>query len=82
MRAVINWTVADSRPDYRRKSVPARPVARPVQAQPKPAAKQAAKPRPARELPTPDYLPRWTARRRLDTGREHAQWQRAFDSAA
>ena len=82
MRAVINWTVADARPEYRRKPVPVRPVAKPVQARPRPVARQAARPQPARELPAPDYLPRWTARRRLDTGREHAQWQKAFDSAA
>ncbi|MGZ4663421.1 MAG: hypothetical protein ACXVYB_19300 [Arthrobacter sp.] len=76
LRAVINWTVADPAPGYRRKPVQTRPVARPVQARPVPALK------PARELPAPDYLPRWTASRRLDAGREHAQWQKTFDNAA
>lgn len=32
------------------------------------------------ELPAPAYLPRWTARRRLDAEREHAQWQEWFDA--
>ena len=67
MRAMINWTVADPRPSYPRKPVQTRPVA---------------KLKPARELPAPDYLPRWTASRRLDAGREHAQWQTKFDNAA
>ena len=84
-RAVITWTVADSKPTYRRGHVQTRPVARPVQTRPvtKPVqTRPAAKPKPARELPAPDYLPRWTASRRLDAGREHAQWQEQFDSAA
>ena len=67
--AVINWTVADSKPNYRRESVQTRPVAK-------------LNPKPARELPAPEYLPRWTASRRLDAGREHAQWQKKFDNAA
>ncbi len=33
------------------------------------------------ELPAVAYLPRWTARRRLDAGRELAQWQAWFDAA-
>jgi hypothetical protein len=32
-------------------------------------------------LPAPTYLPRWTARRRLDAERELAQWQEWFDRA-
>ena len=35
----------------------------------------------SRELPAPSYLPRWTARRRLDAEREHIQWQEWFDGA-
>ena len=80
MRAVVNWTVADPRPSYPRKPVQTRPVAKPVQTRPKPKPVQT--PEPARELPAPDYLPRWTASRRLDAGREHAQWQKKFDNAA
>ncbi len=34
-----------------------------------------------RELPAVAYLPRWTARRRLDAARERAQWQEWFDAA-
>ena len=34
-----------------------------------------------RELPTPAYLPKWSALRRLDAKREHAQWQEWFDAA-
>jgi hypothetical protein len=85
MRAVINWTVADPKPSYTRKPVQTRPVAKPVQTRPKPKPVQTRpelKPKPARELPAPDYLPRWTASRRLDAGREHAQWQKKFDNAA
>ncbi|WP_090576724.1 hypothetical protein [Arthrobacter sp. ov407] len=76
MRAVINWTLADPKPNYPRKPVQTRPVAKPVTTRPEPKSK------PARELPAPDYLPRWTANRRLDAGREHAQWQKKFDNAA
>ena len=76
MRAVITWTVADAKPSYPRKPVRTRPVAKPVQTRP------VAKPKPVRELPAPVYLPRWTASRRLDAGREHAQWQKMFDNAA
>jgi hypothetical protein len=79
MRAVINWMVADARPSYPRKPVQTRPVAKPVQTRPKPRPVQT---RPARELPALEYLPRWTASRRLDAGREHAQWQKTFDNAA
>jgi hypothetical protein len=35
----------------------------------------------SREPPAPAYLPRWTARRRLDARRELAQWQEWFDAA-
>ncbi|MCB5274253.1 hypothetical protein BJG92_01783 [Arthrobacter sp. SO5] len=74
MRAVITWTVADVKPNYRRRPVQTRPVARPVQTRPAP--------KPARELPAPGYLPRWNAGRRLEAGRELAQWQKEFDQAA
>ena len=37
---------------------------------------------PARELPSPDYLPRWTATRRFHSDREHDDWQKRFDSVA
>lgn len=49
----------------------------------KPARKPAPKlkPQPVPELPAPEYLPRWTATRRMNAGREHAQWQREFDRA-
>ena len=33
------------------------------------------------ELPEPNYVPRWTARRRLEAAREHAQWQEWFDAS-
>lgn len=35
-----------------------------------------------RESPAPAYLPRWTARRRLEARRELAAWQAWFDAAA
>jgi hypothetical protein len=85
MRAFINLTVADSKPNRRPapRSVQTRPVARPVRTRPMAkSVRTRPEPKPARELPSPDYLPRWTARRRLDAGREHAQWQREFDHAA
>ena len=87
--ACIRWWIAFAvvRPNQPRRPVQARPVAklvqtrpmaRPVQARPAPRPKR---PVPVRELPAPDYLPRWTASRRLDAGREHAQWQEKFDNA-
>jgi hypothetical protein len=83
VRAVIHWTVADAKPNYRREPVQTRPVAKPVQTRAVAMPVQTrAVAMPARELPAPDYLPRWTAGRRLDTGREHAQWQKKFDDAA
>ena len=80
----IRWWIAavaeaKPKPSRARKPVQTRPVAKPVQTRPRPKPK---KPEPVRELPAPDYLPRWTASRRLDAGREHAQWQAKFDSAA
>ena len=81
--ACIRWWIAalaGPRPGHTRKPVPARPVARPVQTRPQPKPKP--KTEPVRQLPAPDYLPRWTASRRLDAGREHALWQEKFDSAA
>ncbi|GIU55216.1 hypothetical protein [Arthrobacter sp. NicSoilC12] len=87
MRAVINWTVADTRPSYPRKPVQTRPVAKPVQTRPKPKPVQTRpepthKSKPAREIPALEYLPRWTANRRMEAGLEHAQWQKNFDNAA
>lgn len=32
-------------------------------------------------LPAAAYLPRWTAMRRRDARREHAQWQEWFDAS-
>lgn len=94
--ACVRWWImasAVARPSYPRQPLPTRPVARPVQTRPvqtrpvqtrpvqtRPGPKPRT-PAPARELPAPDYLPRWTASRRLDAGREHAQWQEMFDSA-
>lgn len=80
--ACIRWWIAlaaetGPKPSRPRKPVPARPVARPVQTRPGPKPR---KPAPVREVPAPDYLPRWTASRRLDAGREHAQWQKSFDT--
>ena len=88
--ALVAWkrhAAADTRPSYPRKPVQTRPVSKPVQTRPKPKPVQTrpepkSKPQPAREMPAPEYLPRWTANRRLDAGREHAQWQKTFDSAA
>ena len=84
--ACIRWwiaavVVARPKPNLTRRPVQTRPVARPVQTRPQPKPKKP-EPKPVRELPAPDYLPRWTASRRLDAGREHAQWQKLFDSAA
>jgi hypothetical protein len=90
--ACIRWwmaafAVAGPRPSHPRKPVQSRPVARPIQTRPvakpiqtRPEPKPR-KPEPVREPPSPDYLPRWTASRRLDTGLEHAQWQKSFDDA-
>jgi hypothetical protein len=82
--ACIRWWIAAvavvrPKPGHTRKPVQTRPVAKPVPTRPQPHPR---KPEPVRELPAPDYLPRWTASRRLDAGREHAQWQEKFDSAA
>lgn len=80
----IRWWIATvvearPRPSHTRKPVPTRPVAKQVQTRPEPKPKKP-QPKPVRELPAPDYLPRWTASRRLDAGREHAQWQKQFDN--
>ena len=87
MRALINLAAANSKPTYPRKPVQTRPVGKPVQTRPvaKPVQTRTAakpQPQPARELPAPDYLPRWNPGRRQDVGRELAQWQKDFDSAA
>lgn len=79
--ALVAWMrhdAADTRPSHPRKPVQTRPVAKPVRTRPE----LVSKPTPARVMPAPDYLPRWTANRRLATGREHAQWQKKFDNAA
>ena len=78
---------ADTRSRYPRKPVQTRPVVKPVQTRPRPKPVQTGpepthKSKPSREMPAPAYLPRWTANRRLEAGREHAQWQKYFDSAA
>ena len=85
VRAFINLAAADAKPTYPRKPLQRRPLqtrpaAKPVQT--RPVAKPKPKPEPARELPAPDYLPRWNPGRRQDAGRELAQWQKDFDSAA
>lgn len=68
---LVVYIVADSK---KRSTAP-----RPVQTRPDPKPR---KPRPVREPPAPEYLPRWTASRRLDASHEHAQWQKNFDNAA
>jgi hypothetical protein len=82
--ACIRWWItavvmARPKPTTTRQPVHTRPLAKPVQTRPQPKPR---KPEPVRELPAPSYLPRWTASRRLDAGREHAQWQQSFDNAA
>ena len=54
-----------------------RPVAKGV-----PDAPVRPKTSPARKLPSPDYLPRWTTTRRFHSDREHDDWQKRFDSVA
>jgi hypothetical protein len=76
---------ADAMPSYALRPVRTRPVAPPAQYRPEPTSVQTRpgpKAKPDRDIPAPDYLPRWTANRRLDAGREHAQWQHKFDNAA
>ena len=80
--ACIRWWIAAAaeakpKPIHTGKPVQTRPEVNPRRkhAQTRPEAK----PRPVRDLPAPDYLPRWTASRRLDTDLEHALWQEAFD---
>ena len=86
--ALVAWKrhhTADTRSSYPRKAVQTRPVARPVQSRPRPVQTRpepTRKSKPAHEMPAPAYLPRWTANRRLEAGREHAQWQKNFDNAA
>ncbi|MGP4032504.1 hypothetical protein [Pseudarthrobacter sp. 1C304] len=83
VRALLTMTSAGPTPDRRRASRPvqSRPVSRSVQVRPAPQPVRA-RPAPARDIPAADYLPRWTPGRRLDAGREHAQWQKEFDLAA
>ena len=86
--AMVAWTrhaAADAKPNYPRMPVQTRPGAKPVKTRPVSVAVQTRpelKSKPAREMPAPDYLPRWTANRRLDAGREHAQWQTEFDNTS
>ena len=88
--ALVAWKrhhTADTRSSYPRKPVQTRPVAKQVQTRPRPKPVQTRpepthRSKPAREMPAPTYLPRWTPNRRLEAGREHAQWQKKFDSAA
>lgn len=65
-KPVQSWTEVNPRrkPAQTRPEVKPRP--KPVQTRPEVG-------------PAPDYLPRWTASRRLDTDLEHALWQEAFD---
>lgn len=83
---IAAFAVARPSPGHDRKPVRTRPVARPDQTRPELRSVQTRPepkiPEPVRELTAPDYLPRWTASRRLDAGREHAQWQETFDNAA
>lgn len=84
--ACIRWRIAAAaearpQPSHPRQPVQTRPVAKPVQSRPEPKP-QKRESKPVRELSAPDYLPRWTASRRLDASREHAQWQKKFDNAA
>lgn len=82
MRALLTTTAAHAAPDRRAsRPVQSRPVSRSVQVRPAPQPVRA-RPAPARDTPAADYLPRWTPGRRLDAGREHAQWQKEFDLAA
>ena len=79
--SAIRWWIALTSParpkrGRPRRPVQTRPVAKPVQTRPQP------KPKPVGGLPAPDYLPRWTASRRLDARREHAQWQIEFENTA
>lgn len=86
--ALVAWVrhvAADTTPSYPRKPVQTRLVTKPMQTLPQPKPVQTRpepKSTPARAMPAPEYLPRWTANRRLDTGREHAQWQKMFDGVA
>jgi len=81
--SAIRWWIALAsparpKPGRPRRPVQTRPAARPVQTRPEPKPK----PKPVGGLPAPDYLPRWTASRRLDASREHAQWQLEFENTA
>jgi len=85
--ALMRHHAADTRSSYTRKPVQTRPVAKPVQTRPKSKPVQTRpepthKSKPAREIPALEYLPRWTADRRLEAGRELAQWQKNFDNEA
>lgn len=79
----VRWWIAlalaaRTKPARPRRPVQTRPAARTVQTRPAPKPQ----PRPVGGLPAPGYLPRWTASRRLDARREHAQWQIEFENTA
>lgn len=50
-----------------------------VRPEPEPQPKAQPKPQPRRTAPAPDYLPRWSFSRRMETAREDAHWQEEFD---
>ena len=86
--ACIRWWIAAAaeakpKPIHTRKSVQTWPEVNPRRqpARTRPEVKPRPKPVQTRPEvgPAPDYLPRWTASRRLDTDLEHALWQEAFD---
>lgn len=86
--ACIRWWIAAAaeakpKPIHTGKPVQRRPELNPRRkpAQTRPEVKPRPKPVQTRPEvgPSPDYLPRWTASRRLDTDLEHALWQEAFD---
>lgn len=79
-------TEAESRPRLEPEYCPqphvqTRPIARDVRVVPKlkPKPPPGPPPMPVRELQAPDYLPRWTPRRRQAEALERAQWQDAFE---
>ncbi|HEX9227967.1 MAG TPA: hypothetical protein VF885_15295 [Arthrobacter sp.] len=84
--ACIRWWIAaaaEAKPIHTGKPVQSRPEVnhRRKPAQNRPEVNPRPKPVQTRpgDVPAPDYLPRWTASRRLETDLEHALWQEAFD---
>ncbi len=83
----IRWWIAFAagakpKPVRSRKPVPIRPEVRRRPAQTRPEVNRKPVQTRPEVRPTPDYLPRWTASRRLDSDLEHAEWQDAFDRRA